>query len=59
MRNHFDNLNGAVALSFIGATVAGWTIQEWAAAAALFYSLILIGQKVWQGWQWLRRRRPS
>ena len=32
---HFDNFNGAVALSFLGATVAGWTINEWAALAAL------------------------
>lgn len=42
-----DTVNGAAAASFIGATVAGWDVQEWAAAAALIYSLLLIADKGW------------
>lgn len=56
---HFDNFNGAVALSFFGATVSGWSINEWAALAALAYSLLLIGQKVWQFVRWLRAPKSS
>lgn len=56
---HFDHFNGAVALAFLGATLAGWTISDWAALAALVYSLILISQKIYQGMQWLRRRRAA
>lgn len=56
MRNHFDNVNGAAALTYAGATMAGWTINDWAAAAALTYSLILIASKLWQLWRWLRPR---
>ena len=44
--NAFDNVNLPAAVGFVLATVGGWTIQEWAAAAALSYSLILIGEKV-------------
>ena len=54
MRDHFDHFNGALALSFLGAILAGWTIDQWAALAALVYSVILIGQKVYQGARWLR-----
>lgn len=47
MKQHaFDAVNGTFAASVITATLAGWTIQEWAAAAALFYSLILIVDKL-------------
>ena len=53
----WDNVNGAAAVGFLGATMAGWTISEWAALAALVYSIILIAQKLWQGLQWLRRRK--
>jgi hypothetical protein len=42
MRNHFDNINGVAALSFVGALATGMTIQDWAASAALLYSAILI-----------------
>ena len=52
----FDHFNGALALGYVGATLAGWTIDKWAALAALFYSLILIGQKCYQGVRWLRRK---
>ncbi|WP_225562196.1 hypothetical protein [Pseudoxanthomonas sp. PXM04] len=44
--NAFDNVNLPAAVGFVFATVSGWTVQEWAAAAALGYSLILIGEKV-------------
>lgn len=56
---HFDHFNGAVALAFLGATLAGWTINDWAALAALIYSLILISQKIYQGVQWLRRKSAA
>jgi hypothetical protein len=39
--------------------VAGWTINEWAALAALAYSLLLIGQKVWQFVRWLKPKPPA
>jgi len=56
MKQHFEHFNGALALSFLGAILAGWTINDYAALAALVYSVILIGQKVYQGAQWLRTR---
>jgi hypothetical protein len=54
MRNHFDNFSGAIALSYFGATVAGFTLNEWSALAALCLSLLLIVQKLWQFVRWLR-----
>lgn len=59
MRNHFDNINGAAALSFIGATMSGWNISEWAAAFALFYSALLCAQKLWQFVRWLKPQPPA
>ncbi len=56
MRENFDHINGAMALAFLGATLAGWTINDFAALFALIYSVILIGQKAYQGVQWLRTR---
>lgn len=56
MRNHFDNFNLGLMTAFWSSIMAGWTIDKWAALAALVYSLILIGQKAWQGLQWLRTR---
>jgi hypothetical protein len=56
--NAFDAGHGVAALSFVTATLAGWTIQDWAAFAALLYSLMLIAQKAYQWWlQW--RSRPD
>lgn len=47
MKQHAaDAVNGSFAGSLIVATVAGWSIQEWAAAAALFYSVLLILDKL-------------
>ena len=56
--HHFDNFNGAVALGFIGATMSGWSINQWAALAALAYSAILIGQKIWTFVRWLKPKPP-
>ena len=56
---HFDNFNGAVAFGYIGAILAGWSINEWAALAALSYSLLLIAQKIWQFVRWLRHKPPA
>lgn len=56
---HFDNFNVTVAISYFGATVAGWSINEWAALGALAYSLLLIGQKVWQFVRWLKPKPPA
>lgn len=63
MRNNsLDAVNGSAAVAFLGATIAGWTVQEWAAAAALLYSLLLIADKAWQLWQkfeaWREARKP-
>jgi len=52
----YDNAHGVVALSFVGATLAGWTIQEWAALAALIYTLVLLGEKLFRFWRnWKQR----
>ena len=44
--NLSDTANGSFAGSLIVATVGGWSLQEWAAFAALFYSLLLIADKL-------------
>jgi len=49
-----DAANGSAAAGFIAGTLAGWTIQEWAAAAALAYSLLLIADKGWSLYQRVR-----
>lgn len=59
MLDRIENVNGTAALAFVGATMAGWSINEWAAFAALCYSLILIAGKLWQGIKWLRARKSS
>ena len=41
-----EAFNGSFSLSVIVATLAGWTVQEWAAFAALVYSLLLILDKL-------------
>lgn len=41
----FDATNGTLAVSYIYASFSGWTISEWAAMAALVYSLFLIVDK--------------
>lgn len=47
MKQHLpDAVNGTFATSLIAATLGGWTIQEWAAFAALFYSCLLILDKL-------------
>lgn len=47
MKQHAaDAVNGTFATSLIAATIGGWTIQEWAAFAALFYSCLLILDKL-------------
>lgn len=53
----FDAVNGTAAASFIGATLAGWSINEWAAAAALAYTLLLIADKAWTLWKRWRESR--
>ncbi|WP_426269165.1 hypothetical protein ACN9MB_13140 [Dyella kyungheensis] len=56
MRNTFDNVNLGMATAFWGSILGGWKINDYAAAAALVYSLILIGHKAWQFCRWLRTR---
>lgn len=51
-----DAANGAAATGFIAGTLSGWTVQEWAAAAALLYTLLLIADKAWSLWQKWRAR---
>lgn len=52
----FDNFNLGLMTAFWGSVLAGWSVSEWAAAAALVYSLMLISQKLWQFARWLRTR---
>lgn len=56
-RELLDTANGAAAGSFVVGTLAGWTIQEWAACAALVYSLLLIVDKLWSLWQRWRGKK--
>jgi hypothetical protein len=49
MRDHFDNAHGVLAVSFISATMSGWTVQDWAACAALIYSCLLIARFFYRG----------
>lgn len=61
VKNGFDAANGTAAATFLAGTLSGWTIQEWAAAAALAYSLLLIADKGWTLFQrmrtwWVARR---
>lgn len=44
--NAVDTANGGLAASFLGAFAAGWTVADWAALAALTYSVILIADKL-------------
>lgn len=45
-QNVIDTANGSFAGSLIFATVAGLSLQDWAALAALIYSLLLIADKI-------------
>lgn len=47
MKQHAaDAVNGSVATSIWASYLAGWSINEWAAFAALLYSLLLILDKL-------------
>lgn len=41
----FDTTNAALAATVIGATFSGMTLQDWAAALAILYSILLIVDK--------------
>lgn len=44
---------------YLGAYVAGWTVNDYAAAAALLYTCLLIAEWVWKkgrAWQASRRK---
>lgn len=56
MRGQFDNFNLGLMTAFWGSVLGGWSINEYAAAAALLYSLLLIAQKLYQFAKWLRTR---
>lgn len=45
-QNVADGVNGSFAATLIAGTIAGLTLQEWAAVAALTYSCLLILDKV-------------
>jgi hypothetical protein len=48
----------APSVGFMGAYAAGWSINEWAAAAALLYTCLLIAEWVWKkGMAWRAKRR--
>lgn len=50
----FDAVNGTAAVSLIAATIAGMTLQQWAALLAAIYSVFLIAEKLYV---WYRRFR--
>lgn len=58
--NAVEATHGGAAIAFLTATLAGWTIQEWAAFAALVYSLMLIAQRIYT-WvrAWLKARAAA
>jgi hypothetical protein len=37
----------APSASYVGATLAGWSINEWAAGAAFAYSVTMLGFLLW------------
>lgn len=57
--NALDAVNGTAAASIVAATVCGLTLQEWAAVAALAYTLILIVEKCWRLWRKWRDSRDD
>lgn len=55
----FDAVNGTAAAGFIVATVAGMSLQQWAALLAAVYSLFLIAEKAYVWYQrWKDRHEP-
>lgn len=47
MKQHAaDAINWSIATSVWASYLAGWSINEWAAAGALFYSILLILDKL-------------
>lgn len=56
-----DAVNGAAAMTIVGTTVAGLSMQEWAAVIAALYSLMLVADKGWTLYQrlsaWWKTRR--
>lgn len=57
--NAFEATHGGAAIAFLTATLAGWTVQEWAAFAALVYSLLLIIQRLYMWVQAWRKARAT
>ncbi len=45
------------AVAYLGATVGGLSIPDWAALAALVYSLLLIAQQLYRFYGWIESRR--
>ena len=53
-----EAIKAAPPSAVLGAYVAGWTINEWAAAAALLYTCLLIAEWVWKkGKAWRASRK--
>lgn len=51
----FDATNGTIAVSYVAATLNGWTVQEWAAFLAGLYSAVLLVDKFFPAiLPWLR-----
>ena len=47
------------AVAYLGATVGGLSIPDWAALAALIYSLLLIAQQLYRFYLWLRAKQAE
>lgn len=54
--NAFEAVNGTAAASLVAATIWGMTLQEWAAALACVYTMILLGEK---GWRFVQQWRAK
>jgi hypothetical protein len=52
-------IKAAPAVGYLGATVAGLSLPDWAALLACVYTLGLIAQMTYRFVQWLRVRRAA
>jgi hypothetical protein len=54
-----EAIKAAPSVGFMGAYAVGWTVNEYAALAALLYTCLLIAEWVWKkvrAWQLSRRK---
>jgi len=59
MRDHFDTAHVAISASFFTALAQGWTVQDWAAFAALISSVLVIGTRLFRLYRWVKAWRAK